>query len=175
MNKEQQSGQTDKSKALRNVLRSYRWTPHASTGSSPAEMMLKHSIRTELHRLKPHESTVPQQTTKFKNGQLVWTSTRQTNKRSQWQPGIIITILGSMNYEIQLNDGQRCKRHQNQLRLRYSSTDQSSDVDSLPDDLLDNMLQSKSTQSSISTQPSKSTSPRYPRRIRRPPERFSPS
>ncbi|CAF1519589.1 unnamed protein product, partial [Adineta steineri] len=39
MNKEQQSGQTDKSKALRNVLRSYRWTPHASTGSSPAEMM----------------------------------------------------------------------------------------------------------------------------------------
>jgi hypothetical protein len=49
--KKQQAGQTDKYKALRNVLRSYRWTLHASTGSSPANMMLHHSIRTALDRV----------------------------------------------------------------------------------------------------------------------------
>ncbi|CAF4689275.1 unnamed protein product, partial [Rotaria sp. Silwood2] len=36
-----------------------------------------------------------------------------------------------MVYEIQLTDGQRYKRHQNQLRPRYSSKKKSIEIDSL--------------------------------------------
>ncbi|CAF3289294.1 unnamed protein product [Rotaria socialis] len=41
-----------------------------------------------------------------------------------------------MIYEIQLTDGQHCKRHQNQLRPRYLSQKKSIEIESLPDDLL---------------------------------------
>jgi transposase InsO family protein len=56
MSKEQRIGQTNKFIAVRNVLRSYRWTPHTPTGSSPANMMLRHPIRTEFDMMKPYES-----------------------------------------------------------------------------------------------------------------------
>jgi len=73
MLKEQQMGQTNKFTALRNILRSYRWTPHTSTGSSPANILLQHSIRTELDMLTSHESTKLRQQTKYAVEQLVWT------------------------------------------------------------------------------------------------------
>ncbi|CAF4689292.1 unnamed protein product, partial [Rotaria sp. Silwood2] len=61
MLKEQQVGQTNKFTAIRNVLRCYRWTPHTSTGLSPANMMLSYSIRTEFDTMKPDELTKQQQ------------------------------------------------------------------------------------------------------------------
>jgi len=73
-----------------------------------------------------------------------------------------------MIYEIQLSDGQCYKRHQNQLRPRYSSNTQSSEIDSLPDDLLNIKSQSKTVESSYST------SPRYPHRNCKPPDRYTP-
>ena len=57
MVKEQESGQTNKLCALRNVLRSYRWAPHSTTGIPPPEMLFKRPIRTELARLKPTSTT----------------------------------------------------------------------------------------------------------------------
>ncbi|CAF1172550.1 unnamed protein product [Didymodactylos carnosus] len=56
MMKEQQVGQRNKNVALRNVLRTYRWTPHTSTGIPPADMLLQRPIRTALVRLKPNLS-----------------------------------------------------------------------------------------------------------------------
>ncbi|CAF1541629.1 unnamed protein product [Rotaria sp. Silwood1] len=153
----------------KNVLRSYRWTPHTTTGTYPANMLLQHQIRTELDIMKPHESIKPRQQTKYAVGQLVWTLKHQLNKRPQWQQAIITKNISSMIYEIQLRDGQRYKRHQNQLRPRYSSNTQSSEIGSLPDDLLNTKSQSKTTTFSHSS------SPRYrPRRNRKPPDRYTP-
>ena len=73
-----------------------------------------------------------------------------------------------MVYEIQLNDGQRYKRHQNQLRPRYSSNKKTNELDSLPDDLLNTKTQPSTVNNSHS-------SPRYPRRNHNPPVRYSPS
>ncbi|CAF1490701.1 unnamed protein product [Rotaria sordida] len=170
MLKEQQVGQTNKFIALRSVLRSYRWTPYTITGTPPANMLLQRPIRTELDIMKPHESiTLPQQP-KYAVGQLVWTVKYQLNKRIQWQQAIITKNISSMIYEIQLSDGQRCKRHQNQLRPRYSSNAQSSEIGSLPDDLLNTESQSKTPSFSHASSPK-----HRPRRNRKPPNRFSPS
>ncbi|CAM2729864.1 unnamed protein product, partial [Rotaria socialis] len=61
-----------------------------------------------------------------------------------------------MIYEIQLTDGQHCKRHQNQLRPRYLSQKKSIEIESLPDDLLN-------TKTEPSTITNSHPSPRYPR------------
>ncbi|CAM4801383.1 unnamed protein product, partial [Rotaria magnacalcarata] len=132
MMKEQKTLGTTKNVALRRVLRSYRWTPHTITGISPADMLLQRSIRTELVRLKPKLSKEKCTETKFYTGQLVWAVNPQLNKRPQWQAATVKRNLGSMVYEVQLENGQTWKRHQNQLRSRCELTDQSSDLDSLP-------------------------------------------
>ena len=67
------------------------------------------------------------------------------------------------------SDVLSCKRHQNQLRPRYSSNSQSFEIDNLPDDLLNIKTKSKTIQSSHSS------SLRYPHRNRKPPDRYSPS
>ena len=130
--------------------------------------MSQFRLETELDMMKPRESTKLPQQAKFAVGQLVWTLKHQLNKRPQWQQAIITKNIASMLYEIQLPDGQRYKRHQNQMRPRFSSTTQSSEMDSLPDDLLNLKSQSKSSE------PSQPTSPRYPRRNRQPPVRYTP-
>ncbi|CAF3147924.1 unnamed protein product, partial [Rotaria sp. Silwood2] len=69
---------------------------------------------------------------------------------------------------IQLPDAQDYKRHENQLRPRCPSDRQSSETDSLPDDLLNIKSQSKTANFSHFT------SPRYLRGNRKPPDRYTP-
>jgi Integrase core domain len=183
--KQQRSGQTDKSRALRNILRSYRWTPHSTTGVAPAEMLFSRSIRTELARLKPATKISRRNPTKFNPGQLVWIANTLKNKGVEWKPGTIQVKIGSMMYKVNLEDGLTGTRHQNQLRARYSSSNQTLDLDPLPDDLLNhsgttNKDSTSETQQQPTTQQQQPTAqqqqqtPRYPQRIRKPPERYSP-
>ncbi|CAF1510509.1 unnamed protein product [Adineta ricciae] len=172
MMKEQLSGQSNKQIALRNFLRTYRWTPHTSTGMCPANMMLQHSIKTEFDSMKPTKPTEPKNMAKFTVGQLVWRLKHNVKKESRWQPGIITRQISSILYEVQSSDGQRHKHHQNQLRHRYSSNSNSSETDSLPDDLLETTRPTTTT--TPTAQPSQSRSPRYPRRNHRPPDRYRP-
>jgi transposase InsO family protein len=173
MIKEQKMGEKDKYTALRRILRNYRWTPHTTTGVSPANLMLQHSIRTEFDMMKPTKVCESIQDTKYAVGQLIWMLKHQLNKRPHWQPAIITKLIGSMLYEVQSSDGQCHKRHQNQLRHRFSSKNQSSDIDSLPDDLLKNNLPTEPIQSEpIQSEPE--TTSRYPRRNRRAPDRYQP-
>ncbi|CAF3331177.1 unnamed protein product [Rotaria socialis] len=169
MLKQQQTDQTSKVIALRNVLRSYRWPLHTSTGVPPAHMMFNSPIRTQLERMKPAEPVKQQQQPKYAVGQLVWTLQHQLNHRSQWQQAIITRNISSMVYEIQLSDGQHQKRHQNQIHLRHSSNNSSNEVDSLPDEL--SHAKTKSNPLEISPP----SSPRFPHRHRRPPDRYAPS
>ena len=77
-----------------------------------------------------------------------------------------------MKFNHQMVNVTKC--HQNQLRHRYSSNVNSSDIDSLLDDLLE--TSSKPTIATAPTaQPSKLTSPRYLRRNRRSPDRYTPT
>ncbi|CAF1493877.1 unnamed protein product [Adineta steineri] len=171
MIKEQESGQTNKSIALRNVLRTYRWTPHTTTGIPPAEALFQRPIRTDLARLHPNLTTSkPIQTSKYDVRQDIWMMNHQRNKKFEWKSGVIKKKIGSMMYQIELENGQTCVRHQNQLRLRQESNNQSIDLDALPDDLLNRNKPTTSDQQQASQQ-----SPRYPRRQRQPPDRFTPS
>ncbi|CAF1421754.1 unnamed protein product [Adineta ricciae] len=194
MKKQLQSGETDKHIALRNFLRTYRWSPHTSTGVSPANLMFQHTIRTDLERMKPISSspTAPLQS-KYVVGQSVWALKPLLNHRSQWKTAVITRIISSMVYEVTLADGQCIKRHQNQLRPRHSTDQSFSDIDSLPDDISPDKLLPMSTDvttapisspslssNSIPAPPPPailhpSSSPRYPTRTRRAPDRYSPS
>jgi hypothetical protein len=139
------------------------------TGVSPSDMLLQRPIRTELARLKPDSSKPIPTHTQYHIGQLVWAMDRQLNKRPNWQPARIQRNIGSMLYERQLTTGQLWKRHQSQLCPRQSHNYPPSDLDSLPDDLLDRNKKPRQID------PPRQRSPRYPRRNRKPPEHYSPT
>lgn len=168
MLKQQQAGQTNKIIALRNVLRDYRWTPHTTTGLLPANMMLQHTVRTELDMMKPIETIKLKKKTKFNIGQAIWTLQYRLNHRPEWKQGTVINVISPVIYDIELCNGQHCKRHQNQIRPRHDLNNSSYETDSLPDDLL--ITQSKPN----AINPSNTFTPRYPRRNHKPPERYSP-
>lgn len=168
--KEQQSGQTDKDLAVRNFLRSYRWSPHTTTGQTPASMMFQHPIRNALYQLKPNVKVLPEeQASKFHIGQSVLTKENPSQPRQPWKSAIIKENLGSMLYQVQLSDKKILIRHQNQLRRDYTQDDIFSDTMSLPDDRLDDIP------SNTTIQPTTQPERRYPLRIRRPPDRYKPS
>ncbi|CAF0792677.1 unnamed protein product [Adineta ricciae] len=167
--KERLSGQLNKNIAVRNIMRTYRWSIHTSTGRSPADMMLQYPIRTALHRMKPlKHGSKQQRMSKYQVGQMVLTKINQPNASHIWKSGMVTKQLGSVLYEIQLPDGI-VKRHQNQLRLQYGTANQQPDTTSLPDDMLNQNL---FTEAQSTTQP---TASRYPSRNRRPPDRYTPT
>ena len=179
MTKQQQSGQTNKLQALRNVLRSYRWTPHSTTEVPPAEMLFQRSIRTELARLKPSKQPEQRNRPKFNTQQLVWIMDNRKNKRPDWKPGVIQQKIGSMMYQVRFDDGHMGTKHQNQLRARHQSTNEVLDLDLEFDNWSnrDHKTEVEETSTSQGQQPTtqtQKTPPRYPQRNRKPPNRFSP-
>ena len=165
MAKAEHSGQTDKVAAVRSFVRAYRWTPHTSTGLAPANMMLRHSVRTDLDRMRPLAPTSSAQKPIFSVGQLVWALEFAAGHRSRWSPAVITRPISSVVYDVTLPKGQLVKRHANQLRHRYPSTPSFVDDDDLPDDL----------GSPHATPPIATTNPlprRNPPRQRKPPDRF---
>jgi transposase InsO family protein len=175
MTKEHAAGTTSKHVALRNTLRTFRWTPHTTTGVPPADMLLQRPVRTSLSRLKPVTTPTPTPTTKYRIGQLIWAMNHQPNKRPQWLPAMIHETQGTMIHIVRLPDGRLLKRHQNQLRARHVSQSRSDDQNSLPDNLI-----SPDHDPTTSSHHLRPTSPhhsqqkprRYPDRIRKPPERY---
>jgi hypothetical protein len=172
MLKQQHLGCLNKFIASRNVLRSYRWSPHTSTGSSPANLLFRHSIRTEFDIMKPTSSTststqLPEP--KFSAGQLVWTLKYPHNQRRQWDNAFIVKPVGSILYEVRLSNGHVCKRHLNQIRPYYSIQSTPSTSSSLLSDLATPHSSPVPT-----TNTSPPSTPRYPQRDRRPPDRYTP-
>ena len=168
LTKEWNSGETDKIKTVRRILRNYRWTPHTTTGKRPVDMVFQHTIRTELDLMKPVVTSDTTDKSKYSTGQFVWMAKQQLNKRPQWVPAIVTKNVGSMMYMVQTTDGQQHKRHQNQLHHRFSSNNSSIDDLSLPDEVVPSSLNAEPTTTTQVQQP------RYPQRNRRPPDRFIP-
>ena len=102
---------------LSKVLFTYRVTPHATTGVSPAELLLHYQPRTRLDVLFPqiadcvenqqsrqeklHDHTAQQ--CDFAQGQVVYA--RNFREGERWIPGHIVEVTGPVSYNVELEDG----------------------------------------------------------------------
>ena len=101
---------------LANFLFRYRTTPHSTTGITPAELMVKRSLRTRLSLIKPNlAQAVENKQEKQKmykdlkckrdrpferNDRVRVLNTRANSKTVKWIPGTIIKVCGPRTYVV---------------------------------------------------------------------------
>ena len=111
-------------KRLCNFLLSYRTQVHATTNTSPAELMFGRKIRTKLDLLHPDVGKTVEANTErwpkatraarnFQLGDVVWA--RMYNAGPRWRRGEVMEITGPLSYRISI-DGELHRRHVDQLR-----------------------------------------------------------
>lgn len=166
----------------------YRNTPHSTTGQTPSELLLGHRPRSRLDLLFPDLSsnvTKAQQRQKaahdsksadrsFQLGDTVY-SKAYSRGQPKWVPAIVVQKTGPVSYLVQLDDTITVKRHLDQLRKRDAplplpKTPQSTPVPT-PDTPVSNS--SEHSDISVSDAPDEIVTPRYPSRIRNPPDRLT--
>lgn len=123
-------------------LLTYRNTPHATTGVSPASLLVHRPLCTRLDLLKPdRQSHVVYQQARQKKlhddrsqdreffvGQKVMV--RNLRPGCDWVPGVIIERSGPVSYVVHTSDQQIWKRHIDQLKeLRDSPIQHSTEFD----------------------------------------------
>ncbi|KFD46539.1 LOW QUALITY PROTEIN: hypothetical protein M513_12590, partial [Trichuris suis] len=120
---------------LQRFLFSYRNTPHATTGRSPAELLFGRRLRNQLDLLKPSlESTVDIRkfkqaegtTTSFPAGEKVFVSQHRGGSQKE---GVVIDRTAENSYRVECNDTVQ-RKHADQLRR----CDLHGAVSQLPDD-----------------------------------------
>ena len=138
-------GRSDKGslqQKLAKFLLTYRSTPNATTGVSPAELFLKHSLRTKLDLLRPSlrsqvESKQADQKyyhdlhsreREFEVGQTV--SVRNLRGQPKWLEGTIIEKTGPVSYKVTVGD-QVWRRHADQLLDREFDLTITEDTDNV--------------------------------------------
>ena len=116
------------------ILLHYRTTPHATTGQTPAQLLMGRSPRTRLDMLRPdvrarveskqlsqkssHDGRVRERS--FKPQDKVYV--REAGVSSPWIPGMIESKQGIVHYEVRLEDGRLVKRHIDHVQPRYSAS-----------------------------------------------------
>ncbi|XP_061156017.1 uncharacterized protein K02A2.6-like [Syngnathus typhle] len=118
---------------LSRFLFSYRITPHATTGLSPAELMMSRRLRSAL------DLVVPDLKTKVQQKQLKQKENHDTRSKQRgftsgedvlirnysygpkWIPGVIQNTSGPLSYTVSVGTGQVVKRHVDQVRARFSN------------------------------------------------------
>ncbi|XP_030580469.1 uncharacterized protein K02A2.6-like [Archocentrus centrarchus] len=119
---------------LSRFLFSYRITPHATTGLSPAELMMSRRLRSAFDLLMPDVKTKVQQK------QLKQKESHDTKKKlrsfapgdkvfirnysygPKWIPAVILSSSGPVSYTVTIGNGQTLKRHVDQVRSRLKDT-----------------------------------------------------
>lgn len=115
-------------------LISYRNTPHATTKTSPAQLMLGRNVRTTLtivgekpisHEKKEAEDPASKPSRKSKKkirefipGEHVMARDYRENNKKTWVEAKIEKRIGRSMYICEINSGERWKRHINQLISR---------------------------------------------------------
>ena len=172
----------------------YRITPHTMTGLPPCEMLMGRKLRSRLDLLKPDvQARVISKQAKqksnrdkhgkprtFVEGERVYA--KNFGQGNRWLPGLIVSSKGPVSFEIKLQNGKKCRRHQDHLRHRAANDsasedqseenalvidgdDDSSDVESNPEpERVENNLPEPEA--------SGGESRRYPSRIHRPPNQY---
>ena len=113
---------------LDSFLSAYRTTPHATTGKTPAELLLGRQPWTVLDMLRPQtvQEHVRQSQDKRVEHDEIPRFTAQQKERARsygasntrWLPAIVAETLGPKMYRVCLEDGSICRRHADQLRPR---------------------------------------------------------
>ena len=165
---------------LMRFLLSYRTTPNATTGVSPAELLFGRTLRTRLSLLRPDVSTKVQEKQasqkqnhdkkskerQFYEGQSVLVENNKPEPK--WVLGTVLEKLGDVSYRVQVGN-YIWKRHIDQL-LQTVITQTDANIENADD------MNSWPTQNdSLVRQQSEQVSPCYPTRSRHPPDRYSPS
>nr|XP_012218141.1 PREDICTED: uncharacterized protein LOC105669663 [Linepithema humile] len=107
---------------LANILLALRSTPGATTGKSPAELLMGRRLRTLLDKFHPETS----QNFEEKGEEKPWLQNRKLSvsddvlyrnfgRGPKWESGKIEEINGSRNFTIKTPDGDQKKRHLDQI------------------------------------------------------------
>ena len=115
-------------------LFSYRLTPHTTTGTSPAELLMGYRPRSLLDNLRPdisqrvehkqamqkqsHDSSKPLRT--FSVGDKVFVQ-NFSGTLPKWLSGTIGEVTGPLSYVVTLSDGRTVRRHVDAVRGRTVS------------------------------------------------------
>jgi hypothetical protein len=120
-------GSKDTQFNLQKFLFKYRTTPHPTTGSAPAELLMGRRLRTRFDLLHPsrvtlvlkaqaaqkrsHDKSV--KAASFEEGDKVWAKDF-TSRERKWQQGRIVT-QHQASFDVELPDGGITRRHAEQL------------------------------------------------------------
>ena len=175
---------------LARVLFKYRNTPHATTGVTPAELLLGRKPRTHLDLLHPdmaprverkqlaqQEAQKRKSERRFENNDPVMV--RNFQKGEKWVFGKIEKVLGPQSYLVRLVGENIVRRHLDHIRARVGQEDntESTDVELPP------MTVDPPNNSEVIANPSQEVEPgtsngnqrvRRSGRQRNPPDRYSP-
>ncbi|XP_011858075.1 PREDICTED: uncharacterized protein K02A2.6-like [Vollenhovia emeryi] len=102
---------------VQRFLFSYRCTPHTTTGTSPAELLIGRRPRNVFDLVKPDvQRTVAAaqarqeknynsrvRNRKFEEGEEVWVRTYSKNE-AKWSLGVIVKVLGPVTYLVRVGD-----------------------------------------------------------------------
>ena len=147
---------------IQNFLLSYRSTPHATTGSSPAKLFLQRELPTRLSLVTPDiGSRVASQQDKIKCNHDKfakfreiavgdWVLARDHLSGQKWQAGTVVQQTSPASFQVQLNDGRNWRRHVDDVlqNTPSSAVTQSSSVEVTSDQSTEGVT-SPSTESSI--------------------------
>ena len=147
---------------IQNFLLSYRSTPHATTGSSPAKLFLQRELPTRLSLVTPDiGSRGASQQDKIKCNHDKFAKFREIAvgdcvlardhlSRKKWQAGTVVQQTSPASFQVQLNDGRNWRSHVDDVlqNTPSSAVTQSSSVEVTSDQSTEGVT-SPSTESSI--------------------------
>ncbi|KAL5497149.1 hypothetical protein EMCRGX_G013571 [Ephydatia muelleri] len=121
---------------LARFLFQYRITPQTTTGVSPAELLYGRRLRSRLDALHPN---LAERVERRQQGQKAAHDTNAVERsfqeqesvyvkyarggRWKWVPGKITKCKGPLSFDVVLENGTVCRRHQDQLRKRAGEAD----------------------------------------------------
>ena len=123
---------TDK---LSRYLFAHRNTPHATTGSTPAELMMGRRLRSTLDLAKPdlenkvaskqdqqnHQHDKHARQRVIRVGDIVYA--KNLRPGPTWMPATVIAQTGPVSFKVELEKSKIVwRRHQDQLRERYENS-----------------------------------------------------
>ncbi len=134
---------------LSKILFRYRMTPHTTTSMAPSELLMGKKMKSRLDLLKPsldqrvqhrqerqkegHDKRAKVRS--FEVGEQVYV--KNHSRGSKWLPGTIIERRGPLSYRVELLDKRTVRCHQDHVRLRARSKEQSTSSDVVEDGLWD--------------------------------------